>query len=94
MHQDSRNGIGDLFRDDDFTAVVVETLREGNFGPTRTGWIDGWEADPDSLDVNRFLSLVEDIGKGRFAQRLVSRIAGLEPPDFVREAIEFVSARV
>ena len=84
----------DLFRHDDFSDVMIETLREGGFGPTRTRWIDEWEEDPDSLDRENFLALVETIGKGRFAQRLASRIVGLEPPEFIRDAITFVRTRV
>jgi putative ATP-dependent endonuclease of OLD family len=40
----------DLFRDDEFRNLVLETLREGGFGARRLALIDGWEADPDSLD--------------------------------------------
>jgi putative ATP-dependent endonuclease of OLD family len=84
----------DLFRDDDFRAMVVEGLREGGFGETRTAWIDSWEQDPDSVHVRRFLSLVDAIGKGRFAQRLASRMGGIAGPEYIRDAIAFVRDRV
>jgi len=85
----------DLFQeDDDYTAAIIETLREGPFGSERKGWIDEWEAAPDKLDVERFLSLVEDIGKGRFAQRLATRISVLDPPAYIAGAIKFVAERV
>lgn len=74
--------------------VIFETLREGKFGKERKGWIDAWEADPNTLDTKKFLSLIEAIGKGRFAQRLASRMGGLEPPAYIRNAIEFVVDRV
>jgi putative ATP-dependent endonuclease of OLD family len=83
----------DLFKSK-FAKVIIETLREGNFGEERTSWIDGWEADPDSLDSEKFLSLIDSIGKGRFAQRLASRMGDIAPPGYIRRAIEFVTSRV
>lgn len=85
----------DLFLgDDDYTAAVIETLREGPFGKERQGWIDEWEASPEELDTEKFLSLIESMGKGRFAQRLASRIAELDPPAYIANAIKFVAERV
>jgi glycine/D-amino acid oxidase-like deaminating enzyme len=66
----------------------------GNFGKERKGWIGAWEADPKKLDIEKFLSLVEAIGKGRFAQRLASRMGSLQPPPYIRGAIDFVTTRV
>jgi len=83
----------DLFKGD-FGVAIIETLREGKFGEERNSWIDGREADPDSLDSEKFLTLVDAIGKGRFAQRLVSRMGETEPPSYIRSAIQFVADRV
>ncbi len=84
----------DLFNDNEFTEHIIETLREVNFSTERKGWIDKWETDPESLDVEEYLALIETIGKGRFAQRLASRVIGIEPPSYINGAIEFVSSRV
>lgn len=84
----------DFFYDDDFTQYIIDTLREHKFSRKSKDRIDDWEADPDSLNVEKYLALIETIGKGRFAQRLASRVAGIEPPDYVRGAIEFVVSRV
>ena len=84
----------DLFNDDNFTAQIIETLREYKFSAERQALIDGWEADPESLDIERYLGLIETIGKGRFAQRLASRIAGIEPPAYIKGAIEYAVGRV
>lgn len=83
----------DLFNDA-FGPAVIETLREAGFGAERAGWIDEWEADPEKLDIDKFLSLVESIGKGRFAQRLATRIGDLDPPAYITGAIEFVAMNV
>jgi putative ATP-dependent endonuclease of OLD family len=83
----------DLFGEG-FGAAIIETLREGRFGAERMGWIDEWEADPDQLDTSNLLLLIEDMGKGRFAQRMAARIGGIDPPTYISGAIEFVADRV
>jgi putative ATP-dependent endonuclease of OLD family len=83
----------DLFRHG-FAAPIIETLRESGFSQARRDMIDAWEADADDLDTDELLAMVEQIGKGRFAQRLASRIGQTAPPDYIRQAIEFVAARV
>lgn len=83
----------DLF-EDQFSAPIIATLREHNFSAKRKGWVDEWEADPKSLNIEDFLSMVETIGKGRFAQRLVSHMGKTEPPVYIRNAIQFVANRV
>ena len=42
----------------------------------------------------KFLSIVEFVGKGRFAQRLANRIANLQVPAYIASAIKFVADRV
>jgi putative ATP-dependent endonuclease of OLD family len=84
----------DLFDEESFREAIFETLREGNFGAERSGWIDEWEADPKTLDEKRFMSLIDDIGKGRFAQSLARRVGELEPPCYLEKAIKFMAGRV
>lgn len=83
----------DLF-ENGFSGQIIETLREVSFSAERQGWIDGWEEDPSSLDADKYLTLIEVIGKGRFAQRLASRAAGIEPPAYIKNAIAHVVDRV
>jgi putative ATP-dependent endonuclease of OLD family len=83
----------DLFNGD-FQSAVLDTLREGEFGPKRKALIEAWAKKPDSLDKKAFLAMVEDIGKGRFAQRLVTRLGATAPPKYVGSAIDFVVNRV
>ena len=84
----------DLFNNDDCRNGVISTLREYGFGATRQGWIDDWEAAPDSLNAGNLLDLVEKVGKGRFAQRLATQLENAAPPTFISDAITFVSGRV
>ncbi len=84
----------DLF-EGGYAEAIIENLREAQFGKQRTELIDAWEDEHGSLDQAQFLSMVESIGKGRFAQRLASRMSGLEaPPPYIDAAIRFVAARV
>lgn len=56
-----------------------------------------WRDTPASLDEVRFLSDIEEIGKGRFAQRLAGNIVkrgGKACPNSVKEAIAYVAERV
>lgn len=84
----------DVFRDADFTAAVIATLREQGLGPERRGWVDRWEADVASLHIENYLKVIESIGKGRFAQRLASHIEGVVPPEYIARAITHVVDRV
>lgn len=83
----------DIFNDG-FAEKVLDTLREQKFSAERKAWIEDWGADHKKLDIDNYLTLIEAIGKGRFAQRLASRIEGMTPPDYIKNAINFVVTRV
>ncbi|XDF37326.1 AAA family ATPase [Paracidovorax avenae] len=83
----------DLF-DGDFIEPIIETLREHNLSDERQAWVDEWEEDPDTLDAENYLKIIDAVGKGRFAQRLASRVDGLAPPAYVADAIAHVVQRV
>lgn len=84
----------DLFRDDGFVPALAEALREEPCPEARRQLVDAWEADPTTLDEDKYLKIIDAIGKGRFAQRLVTRIDGFMPPDYIANAIQFVVERV
>lgn len=85
----------DLFNSG-YAEEIIATLREQRFGPARQQLIDTWEQDPSQLDVKQYLDMIESIGKGRFAQRLASRLAdmgmGIDmgPPEYIQRAIRYV----
>lgn len=79
----------DLF-EGDFAVAIIETLREEGFGTKRTEIIDGWEADLSTLDAKSLLAMIDSIGKGRFAQRLATRIDGIAVPSYIGDAIKHV----
>lgn len=83
----------DLFAGD-FIEPIVETLRQEGLSAERAGWVESWEEYPNTLHAENYLKIIETIGKGRFAQRLASRIDDLAPPAYIASAIGFVVERV
>ena len=49
-------------------------------------WVDG----PDTLDEYRLITLIERIGKGRFAQALAPHVSDDTCPDYIRRALEHI----
>lgn len=78
----------------DFRDSIIATLLERGFGPKRTKRIEGYKTSFTDDDQEAFLALVEAIGKGRFAQRLATRIHGVEVPGYIAGAIQHVVDRV
>lgn len=74
----------------DFKDQIIATLRERKFGPKRRERIATYEAEYTDDDQKEFLALVEAIGKGRFAQRLATRIQGIDVPKYIAGAIQHV----
>ena len=83
----------DLFVDG-YEHYIAETLHEHGLGARRIQRINEWVDDPNNVDVARYLALIEEIGKGRFAQRLAARLEGVFPPSYIDSAIDFVAERV
>jgi putative ATP-dependent endonuclease of the OLD family len=83
----------DLFQNG-YAEPIIETLREARLGKERRGWVDEWAADSKKLDTAKYLSIIEFIGKGRFAQRLATRISDLKVPAYIQSALRFVTDRV
>jgi len=50
-----------------------------------------WQKKPDSLDAEQMLKDIEGIGKGRFAQRLASRLQKDICPQYIRDAVKFLA---
>ncbi|MBM1556208.1 AAA family ATPase [Sulfitobacter mediterraneus] len=78
----------------DYAAPIIETLQERRFGKKRMELLKSWKADPNSYDQVELLKMIEQVGKGRFAQRLSSRISGKTVPEYISKAINYVIKRV
>jgi len=77
-----------------FADDILATLNEEKWSKARQAQIDGWLADHDSIDQDELLNLIDGVGKGRFAQRLASKIEGRKPPRYLEDAIQYVMKRV
>ena len=53
-----------------------------------------WEADPKSVDEDRLIKDIEAIGKGRFSQRLATRLAKSICPEYILDAINYLNERL
>lgn len=56
----------------------------------------GWVEDPDTLDVETLLKDIENVGKGRFAQRLASIIVESDLthcPQYIADGVKYVSSK-
>ena len=49
-----------------------------------------WVDDPETLDEHRLITLIERIGKGRFAQALAPHVSDDTCPDYIRRALEHI----
>jgi len=54
---------------------------------------EAWKKEPATLEIERFLKDIEQIGKGRFAQRLASKMKGDPCPAYIKEAFDYVIGR-
>jgi putative ATP-dependent endonuclease of OLD family len=76
---------------------VTKTIEELSRNKKARQRAASWRVDPGSLDASRLLGDIEAVGKGRFAQRLASRISKVKGdacPDSVKEAVAYVAERV
>jgi putative ATP-dependent endonuclease of OLD family len=74
----------------DYAEAMIATLREHNFSAERLALLDAWEIKPSDVDAKILIKMIEQMGKGRFAQRLASRIEGLTVPHYIANAINHV----
>lgn len=74
----------------DYAEAMIATLREHNFSAERLALLDAWETKPSDVDAKILIKMIEQMGKGRFAQRLASRIKGLTVPHYIANAINHV----
>jgi putative ATP-dependent endonuclease of OLD family len=72
---------------------IGQTLVELAPGPTARQRAEAWMATPATLNREQFLKDVEEIGKGRFAQRLCGRLEAAHCPAYIADAIDHVRTR-
>lgn len=76
--------------DGDYAQEMIETLREHSFSQARMTLLSEWEEEEDTVDHKVLLKMIEQMGKGRFAQRLATRVSGNPVPDYISKAVNHV----
>ena len=77
----------EIARSPTISGALLSVLEAENFGSTRSERIDRWKADPATVNGEQLLAMVADVGKGRLAGRLAKNAIGLNPPNYIAEAI-------
>jgi putative ATP-dependent endonuclease of the OLD family len=77
-----------------FGGPIIDALRTEQFGEERSEWIESWVKDPKTFDPDKYLSLIDAVGKGRFAQRIAFRMGSIKPPEYIGRAVKWVYSRV
>lgn len=83
----------DLFHDG-FATEITATLREQKFSAERQKLLAAWDLKPNTVNRDELLKMIEQMGKGRFAQRMATRVPGKAPPTYIADAIKYVIALV
>lgn len=70
---------------EEMKTIIEEELPIGD--DTREA-LQEWVDDPNTLDEDRLIALIERVGKGRFAQALAPHVSDDTCPDYIRQAQE------
>lgn len=70
---------------------ICDTLAELAESDSARERARAWKGNPSKLDTVRYLEDIAAIGKGRFAQRLATRVRGDRCPPYIRKAVEYVT---
>lgn len=55
---------------------------------------NNWYEAPESIDFEQLLKDIEEVGKGRYAQRFASMMEVKKCPEYILKAIQYVSSRI
>ena len=77
---------------DEGLAEQMQTViqQELSIGQRTRNALQQWVNHPDTLDEDRLITLIERIGKGRFAQALAPHISEDTCPDYIRHALLYI----
>ena len=80
----------ELFTEGLADAMQTVINEELSIGEQTRNALQEWVDDPDMLDEDRLIDLIERIGKGRFAQALAPHVSEDTCPDYIRRALEHI----
>ena len=78
-----------------FTEGLAEAMQtvieqELAMGQNTRDALQEWVDDPDTLDEDQLIRIIERVGKGRFAQALAPHVSEDTCPDYIRRALEHI----
>ena len=68
--------------------TVIE--QELSVGDRQRAILQGWVDDPDAVNSEQLVKVIERIGKGRFAQVLAPYVSDQVCPAYIQEALELI----
>jgi putative ATP-dependent endonuclease of OLD family len=82
----------ELFKAGMGTAMAAVLEKHANtWGTKRQSVMKGWLDDSTTLEEEKLLKWVEEVGKGRFAQALAGQASAAYCPDYIKRALMYVS---
>ena len=85
----------ELAQDPDLASVLLSILSEQtSFGQTLKNRIAKYQANHFEIVPEKLMLMIGYVGKGRFSRELAKRIGEIEPPAYIKQAIENVVAKV
>ncbi|MDD2564088.1 MAG: AAA family ATPase [Salinivirgaceae bacterium] len=76
------------------SSVLLEIFEAENYGVIRKKRLEEWRSGLQPINGEQLLSMVADVGKGRLASRLAAKSSNLDPPDYIKKAIEYIISHV
>ncbi|MGY3855965.1 ATP-dependent nuclease [Aeromonas intestinalis] len=78
-----------------FTGGLAEAMQEVieqelRLGAELRARVQEWVDDPNQLDEDRLITIIERVGKGRFAQALAPSVSDENCPGYIRSALEYI----
>jgi putative ATP-dependent endonuclease of OLD family len=80
----------DLFRSGLASKMRKILISELSLNQERKELLQGWVNDPDEIDIDFLLRLIERVGKGRFAQSLAAAVTEDSCPEYIRNGLEYI----
>ncbi len=74
--------------------VLLDVIQAQNFGTVRQKRIESWKNSETSIDGEQLLAIISDIGKGRLAGKLAIASVNLDPPEYIKAALTYISTHV
>lgn len=73
-----------------YSKEMIEILEVWNWGNERKSLLSDWKESPENYDSDELLKMIEQVGKGRYAQKLAGKISDQNVPSYIEKAIRYV----